>query len=126
MPIEYALNGDGSVVMAKASGRVTTAEMLAYLDALEADPGLGPIHSTIFDARGVSEMAFDGDHFERIARRERRNPGKLMAKKLAFVVGDIDAFKASVKWIRHAESFKESTMVFHDLLSARTWLGIRR
>jgi hypothetical protein len=126
MPIEYTLSHEGSVVFVWASGRVTTREMLDYLDALEADPDLGTTHITLFDARKVTEMDFDTDHFRKIAEKEQSCPHKMVARKLAFVVSDIESFKSSVRWIQQAEVFKESTMVFHDPVSAKIWLGIRK
>ena len=105
---------------------MTTLDMLWYLDALESDPDLGPSHITLFDSRTVTRMDFDEDHFQKIAEKEQTCPEKIIASKLAFVVSDIESFKSSVRWIQQAEGFKESTMVFNDLESAKFWLGIRR
>jgi hypothetical protein len=126
MPIEYSLAHGGSVIHVKVSGRVTTADMMAYLNALEADPEVQSDHISLFDGREVKEMALDDDHFQKIAEKEQGCPHKLIARKLAFVVSDIESFKLSVRWIQRAEAFKESTMVFNDLESAKIWLGLRR
>ena len=126
MPIEYTLSRGGTVVRTKAWGVVTTLDMLGYLDALEADPDLGPDHITLFDSRAVTRMDFDEDHFKMIADKEQSCPDKMAARKLAFVVSDIESFKSSVRWIQQAEAIKENTMVFNDLESAKIWLGIKR
>ncbi len=124
MPITYTLKHDGNYVHAVIAGVLTSAEVLAYLDSLEADPGLEVNHVTLFDARRAEGEDLVEDHYERVLERERRNPGKLVARYLAVVVSRNEDLISALRYEDQASSRRERIMVFTDYNEAVLWLKV--
>ena len=124
MPIEYTLEKDGTIVVAKASGVLTLDSFIALQKALSADGELQSPHNTLLDVRFVTEIQLTEDDLTTIAQSLTAGRKELGAEKLAIVARDEQAFVLGEKYGTVEKGVEENVIVFVHIEVARSWLGI--
>ncbi len=123
MPITYEVKDNGRLVHAKATGAITEAELLAYVDAVtEDDRVFKGAYSELFDASFAVDSRISLDALRQVAGMLLADPDARAARRLAIVVGThmkID----KVEFYEQLAGGVENIIIFNDVSTARTWLG---
>lgn len=124
MPLEYNVSNDGSFVHVTGSLSVTLDDILEYLDALEKDERISGKHTTLFDVRAAQEVIMTEPEVEQVAIRIQTNLRRLAATRIALVVPNRESFELARYFEELVKSFDENAIVFNDIQTAKTWLGV--
>ena len=119
MGIEFKINAEAGVIFSIATGHVYFADFQNLRDQLRAHPLLRSGLNHLADFRTAS-VRLTGEQAKIIAQWFRENR---KVKKIAYVA--ISAFpyvRMVMGWV--ADSKNIEINVFHDMASARKWLGL--
>ncbi|MDP8219113.1 MAG: hypothetical protein P9M03_10350 [Candidatus Theseobacter exili] len=124
MPIKYTINNDGTFIHALVTGSPTDKDLLDYGDALENDSRIRkPGFVELFDASRIDDTDVSIDALHLLAEKLRANPDKLAAVKLAIVIRP-SLLSQKAAYYKKLVSDIENTIVFYDVSTAKTWLGV--
>jgi hypothetical protein len=124
MPIEYKLENNGTLVMARATGVLSLDDFMSMQEKMKADVNLRDSHDTLLDARSVSQIQISEHNLTVIAQGLASGPRSLGARKLAIVASEEQAFVLGEKYRTVEKGVNESVIVFFHLDVARKWLGL--
>jgi hypothetical protein len=124
MPVRYEVSDDGLFVRAVASGELALAQIIRSIEAIARDDRVKPGFRELFDARDISGSSVTPDSLERIRVPVGANPKILPGWLLAIVVGHSDSYHRARRYEEGAEPATESVIVFNDIETAETWLGV--
>ncbi len=124
MPIEYALERNGVLVMASATGVLSLDSFMSLREELLNDPLLKDPHDTLLDVTRVSRIDLSEDELNTIAQSLTSGPRKLGAQRLAIVAHQEQAFFLGNKYRMAKKGVDENVIVFVNHEVAKTWLGI--
>jgi len=120
MPITYEVRDDGAFVYTRATGEVTSQDLLDYQAAVLSDPQVRPGFDELFDATmgrgvGLSEAAI-----EKMIEVDKGHAEKLRRGKCALVV------RSDLELVEHFEERHRgphAVVLFYNLDIALVWLG---
>jgi hypothetical protein len=121
MPIKYEVLEEGMLVMTTVSGVLTEEDSLAHETALINDPAIKPGFRELFDARRVTLIQINEETIKKIAEIDKKAPSKMSSSRCAVVANDEDAFRWQTLF---PSDSSQTIIVFSDINTAKTWLGI--
>ena len=124
MPIDYSLEREGTLVIAKANGALTLDCFIALQKELNADDGLKTPHNTLLDVRLISKIQLTEQDLTTIANNLTEGQKTLGANKLAIVARERFAFELGNLYGTIEKEVNENVIVFSSLAVANVWLGI--
>jgi hypothetical protein len=124
MSILYRINSKIGVTIAVWSGETTADEFLAYVQRLVDDPQWPPPRRLqLGDFRRTTSLGgMDDKNLQKAANILGGHLDKIAGSKVAFVADA--AFEKSSTFRRFMSIYPLSMIVFNDLDTACTWLGI--
>ena len=123
MPISYTISRENRLIKAYATGSIRATEIHELLDAILADPDLGPGLRGLYDARyakpdlAVIELA-------EIARKSRQLIKRGLGR-IAIVAEYESTYRFSTMFSVLARALGVDVDVFRDLSTADAWLNER-
>ena len=123
MPVEYELQSNGAIVLARATGVLTLDCFMAMQKQMNADSKLQTPHNTLLDVRLVTDIQLTTEDLTVIARSLTTGPKRLGAAKLAIVAREEQAFALGNEYGTVDKDVEESVIVFFHLEVARQWIG---
>ena len=124
MPIQYEVSVDGRFVRATAIGKLTTEEIHEFIRAIANDHRIKPGFWELFDVRKILESEVKAESFAKIRHLVMDNPKRLPGSRLAIVTGSGSSFDKARKYEAIASPDVENVIVFNDMDTAETWLGV--
>ena len=122
MPIRFQVTRDGTFLKVEAWDTLTGEEVMAYFRELAEHPDLESGHITLFDARRVTSAKFDYKGIKEIALKQTEHPHKLIARKVAMVVGEKRNYLRAMQYETAARLIGQNTRVFTSVYDAIFWL----
>jgi len=121
MPVSYRIDAARGVVLSTASGVVCDSDLLAHQQRLRSDPAFRPWFRQLFDFSDATVNEVSG----RCIRQLASAPALGKGSKRALVVREPSAFGLArmFQTLRDDEP-EEATAIFHDVATARAWLGL--
>ena len=121
MPTEFTIDPEHGVVISRGSGVFTHADYLDHMLRMEADPRFNPDFNEIVDCRMFSHLDLSGQQISDLAGRSAFGPGS----RRAFVVASELQFGLARMFATYRQmSGGQEVMVFRDMPSAISWLGL--
>ncbi len=124
MPIDYKLERDGTLVVARATGVLSLESVLFLVKELKADANLRERHDAFFNVKQISDNQITEEDLPVIAQELASGPRKLSATRLALVANEEKTFILGHKYSAVEKESDERVVVFFNDDVARTWLGI--
>ena len=120
MPATYQIDASRKLVLSKATGILTPAEMIEHQTALRSDPMFQPDYWQLFDFSETTEAQFTGRDIRRLAYDSPFRSGSRRAFVVPrpLLVGLANMFKTLT------EDQGAELQLFDDLAEASRWLGI--
>ena len=121
MPADFIIDAQLGMVLSRASGALTYAEILAHIDGLLRHPDFRPEFNQIFDFRRVERPTLSSHEITELARRTIFGP----KSRRAFIAADDWQFGVGRMFAAHREIAGEpGIVVFRDMKEALNWLSL--
>jgi hypothetical protein len=120
MPGGYIIDTARSLVLSRAWGVLTGAELIRHARTLAADPGFKPHFSQLCDMRDVTEIRADAAAIRELASL---NPFGAGARRSLVVASDVVFGMARMYQIL-IDTSPDEFEVFRDLDQTLRWLGV--
>jgi hypothetical protein len=120
MPAAYRLDLQQGIVLSKAVGRLTSADLLAHHERLRVDPAFRPTYRQLWDLTAVTDVAVPTETVWALARDPIFEPGvrrAIVAPANSAVIYGLARMFATLRELQG-----ERIMVFRTLPAAWTWL----
>jgi len=118
MGITYKIDAEAGVIFTVAEGEIGAAEIRVNRDRLVADPMYDPNLNRLFDGRSA-RLSFSGEEARALTNWSKIN--RPNAKSAVLIDEKSQGYVRMVLgWA--AEDY--SVRLFHDMESARVWLGL--
>ncbi len=123
MPCTYVIDKQRRLVLTKAWGLVTAAEVIAHQTQLRGDADFDRTFFQLFDASGVTKLDHDQRDVQLLAAREMFSA----ESRRAFVAGNEVVFGIGRMFeiYRELSGVGEQVRIFQDMNAALQWLGLR-
>ncbi len=124
MPITYRIDGARKVVLTKAEGVLTDADLRAHVVTLLSDADVRPEFNELIDLREVTELEVSERGFGEVVKAILDAEQQVQESKTALVASnrdpeDVSRFSALLR-----ASVPATVELFHELAAARAWLGV--
>ncbi len=120
MSVAYTIDAELSVVLVKAWGAVTGAELLEATDALHTMPEFARANRELGDYQGVTDFDLDASAIQRLASRS-----VFAAETRRAVVVSTDVTYGMARMYQMLrERPGDGLYVFRDMDEAITWIGL--
>ena len=119
MPGAYIVDPARSLVLTRAWGILTGADMLNHARRLSADPRFQPQFSQLLDFRDITELPITAVEVREVAALNPFGPG---ARRAIVVASDV-AFGMARMYQILVEQSPQEFEVFRDIDEALRWLG---
>jgi hypothetical protein len=120
MPTSYEIDPTRSLVVSRAWGLLTDAEVGDHYRDLRADPGFNPAFRQLADLREVTGISASAATIDDVAHWRVFAPGA----RRAFVVATPVQFGMARMFGTYAEAVEQVVEVFWDPREAERWLGL--
>jgi hypothetical protein len=120
MPISYCIDSEQGVVLSRASGTVTGAEVHAHERLLRGDPAFEPAFRQLVDLRDTTRIDISTTMMQRIAETRVFRRGH----RCAFVASGHDQFGMARMFASFAALRGDEVEVFREWPTAVAWLGL--
>lgn len=120
MPESYQIDAGRALVICRAWGVLSNADLREHYRRLAADPEFSPTYAQLADLRGVTEYTVDSELIESAARAQIFDPGT----RRAFVAPPGVAFGLARMFAAHSASVGQVLEVFSELHDAEEWLDV--
>ena len=124
MPIEYTIEKEGAVVIARAIGVLTLDCFMSWQKVIKIDPHLQYPHDTLFDMRFVSKIELKEEDLYAIVQGLTSGSQSIGANRLAIVSIDRKVLNLSQKYETIDKGINETLIVFATYDIAKIWLGL--
>ena len=116
MGITYKIEAEAGMISIVAEGEIGAVDLRDSLARFAADPLFTPDLAQLFDGR-LAKFSFSGNEAWNLAGLDEKNRP---TAKTAIVVD-----KKGQAWARMFVGWRgETSKIFHDIASAREWLGL--
>jgi hypothetical protein len=122
MPTEFSVDTSRRLILTRASGTLTLADIAAARRQLCADPAFDRTFNELFDLRDVTEVAISAAEFEGIAG----NSVLARGVRRAFVVTSNAHLDLAHVFGKVAEAHGQRVLVFRHIDAAEAWLAAGR
>ena len=116
MGISFKIDAEAGFIFTVAEGEIGAADIQAHITRYTADPLYNPNLGQLFDARSA-QISFSGGEAWSLATWSRKNRP---TAKTAIVI-DEESQGFARMYVGWRGEFHE---IFHDMASAREWLGL--
>jgi len=122
VPVQSTIHTELRIVIGRAWGYVTAAEIAAHQDKLLADPSFNPDFNQLMDASKMTDWQVSIDDAQTAARRKFFSP----LSKRAFVKPHPTTSSVARVFESDVELTKKASKIelFSDVPSALEWLGL--
>jgi hypothetical protein len=120
MPLDYRIDVPLRTVIARAHGVLTDVDMLEFVAALHAHPGVKPDFDQLLDTREVTKLELSGACLREIAADTVFGEGSLRA----FVTGSEVGFGMARMYQMLRDESPDEIRIFQSIDEARAWLGL--
>jgi hypothetical protein len=120
MPISYCIDSEQGVVISRAWGTVTGAEVHAHERLLRAEPAFEPAFRQMIDVRDTTRIDMSTTMMQHIAETRVFRRGH----RCAFVTSSHDQFGMARMFASFASLRGDEVEVFREWSSAADWLGL--
>ena len=124
MPVKYKIHDNGKYVYAKATGKLTPAEIIDYLHKVKTNSKIKEGYKELFDVRFITESKVTIASFARIIKEVIADEKRIFRNKLAIVVSKLDSFDKAKIYEKMGPEEKHKVIVFNTLDIAKTWLNV--
>ena len=124
MPIAYAVHEEGSLVHAKATGKVTEEDVVCYKRAIATDPRIKPGFRELFDAISAVDIGVTEDTVAKVSEIDNAHPDTFRGTRAAIVVQGARGFDLAKLYDKIYDG-PGTVIVFYNLDIAKTWLGCK-
>ena len=116
MGMEFKIQMEAGVIFAVAKGEIGAADLLDFRNRYTGDPLYHPKLTQLVDGRSA-KFSFSGEEARSLTNWDKQNRP---TSKTAIVIG-----KEALGWARMFVGWRgETHKIFHDMPSAREWLGL--
>ena len=123
MPVTWKISHEERLMLVRAEGEVVLRDIEDCLDAIVVGEAFA--YAKLFDARGVSFKAFEGDVMQIGARLQAYARADLKGGPVAFVADDGEATDYFRRYLNLAGG-ERPARIFAKVLPARKWLDEQR
>jgi hypothetical protein len=120
MPISYCIDSEQGVVLSRAWGTVTGAEVQANERQLRADSAFDPTFLQLVDLRDTTRIDMSATMMQHLAQTRVFRRGR----RCAFVTASHDQFGMARMFASFAGLLGDQVEVFRDWMPAVEWLGL--
>ena len=124
MPISYTIDKQRKLVLTKATGILTDADLYNHKRALMTDPDFEPGMRELSDVRAVEELRVTPSGVWSLMAIDKEHEDKLKTFKLAIVVSGDSTFGMARMYQAVTEQTMPNVGVFRNDVEAKEWLGI--
>jgi hypothetical protein len=124
MPYSYRIDIDHEVVLFRASGEFSGAEMLACLNEVVASPGFQPSFSHLVDLRDVTDFQATAADMRRRAEADKRMETQIDSGRIALVSSRDSVYGMTRMYEILMDDAPNETRSFASIGDAAEWLGI--
>lgn len=122
MPIVYAVEMDGALVIEAWTGAITVDDLYAHRSQQAVDPAIVGGARVLADARTASFRDISDAEMAQFARAYSLTEKRMISRATAFVAGG--GFAKARVYEKASRSFLRNVVVFTNLATACKWLGI--
>ena len=116
MGITYRIDAEAGVIFTVAEGEIGAADVRNIREQVTADPLYHPNLPSLFDGR-LAKISFSGEEARGLAKWAKQN--RPTTKTAIVIDGEAQG------WARMYLGWDPgSQQIFHDMASAREWLGL--
>jgi hypothetical protein len=119
VPTVFRIDPSRRLVVSRAWGAVTAAELRAHYRQLVVDPAFDPTYRQLTDVREVTDFELPSSLLADVAAHPVFAPGT----RRAFVVSGPVAYGLARMFGAYAEGARQEVQVFRDLAAAEAWLA---
>lgn len=120
MPESYEIDPVRALVICRAWGELSAADLREHYRRLVADPAFSREYAQLADLTGVTDFSVDSATIEATAREGIFSPGT----RRAFVAQRGVAFGLARMFAAYSSGAGQDLEVFHELRDAEAWLGL--
>ncbi len=120
MPISYDIDLNRRLVLTRAWGVLTDAEILEHKSRLTRDPAFCPTMGQLSDVRDIERLAVTTEGVKAMVAHDQDHADRRVGHRLAFVVATDEAFGMARMYSQRSGS--ELVSVFRTLVDAEEWL----
>ena len=120
MPISYCIDSEQGVVLSRAWGNVTGAEVQAHERLLRSDPAFDPSFRQLVDIRDTTRIDMSATMMQHLAESRVFRRGH----RCAFVTASHDQFGMARMFGAFAGLRGDDVEVFREWMPAAAWLGL--
>ena len=120
MPESYEIDPERQLIICRAWGELSNADLREHYRRLAADPAFSPDYAQLADLCDVTDFSVDSAMIESTARTSIFSPGT----RRAFVAPSGIAFGLARMFAAHSSAGGQNLEVFSDLGEAAAWLGL--
>jgi hypothetical protein len=120
MPESYEIDAARALVICRAWGELSNADLREHYRRLAADPAFCPDYAQLADIRDVTDFTVDSAMIESAAHAPVFSPGT----RRAFVAPRGVAFGLARMFAAHSSAGGQNLEVFSELCAAQAWLGL--
>jgi hypothetical protein len=125
--LEFEIDTQARIVRTTASGRITLADTMAYIQAVRGSADFDPSFDGLFDLRGADDLDLNGDEVRRLAKAmEEQDVDPVAAGSRVAIVADQDGIYGLARMYqthREISGWVRSVRVFREVDAASDWLA---
>lgn len=125
MPIDYDIEEEQKLVIAKGTGIVVAQEILAHMGMLAADERYVAPMKKLIDYSRVEQLRISEDEAWQVARKKNELSEQLHDERTAFVAPSDAIFAATRVHESLVNVTERNTAVFRTFEEATAWLGVK-
>lgn len=119
MSLSYAIDADRRLIVVRAYGVLTEADVTRVREQIRVDPGFNREFDQLFDARDVEDIALSKEGMARLADTSILAP----EVRRAFVARTTLQYGMARMFTTMSEQRQHITQVFRELEQAESWLS---
>lgn len=124
MSVEYQIYDNGKYIYAKATGTLTTKDIIDYIQEIKSNSEIKEGYKELFDVRFITESKVTIENFPDIIKEAAKDEKRIYRNNLAIVVSKPDSFDKAKYFEQKAPTEKQNVIVFNTLNTAKIWLGV--
>ena len=122
MAIEYTIDRNAGLILTRASGTLTDAELLTFKRQLTSDPDFRPGMKELSDVRNVQRFEVTSHGITCLVGQDQADGPKILGHRLAIVATDDAIFGMARMYQALTEKTMQNVRVFRDVGQAKAWL----
>jgi hypothetical protein len=124
MPIAYRIDQDRRLVLTRAWGVLTDADILDHKEHLAKDPHFQAPMVELSDLRSVERLDVTTEGVKAMVAHDAGNVDRVAGHRLALVVGSDEVFGMARMYGLRRGADGDGVGVFRDMAEAEAWLSV--